>query len=64
MNAQRLILAVVVLTLLGAAASAGATERSQVPDLYKWRLTDLYASEAAWLEARDGIAARLGVGKA
>ncbi len=59
MNAQRLILAVVVLTLLGAAASAGATERSQVPDLYKWRLTDLYASEAAWLEARDGIAARL-----
>ncbi len=41
------------------AAPAPAAERSEVPEQYRWNLADLYPSEAAWLEARDGIAARL-----
>ena len=43
----------------GLAAAARATERADVPDTYKWRTEDLYPDEAAWLAARDGIAARL-----
>ncbi len=43
----------------GLTAPALATERADVPDAYKWRTSDLYPSGSAWLEARDGIAARL-----
>ncbi|HET9232889.1 MAG TPA: oligoendopeptidase F, partial [Candidatus Eisenbacteria bacterium] len=38
------------------AMGAGAAERSDVPDKYKWRLVDLYASEAQWAQARDKLA--------
>jgi oligoendopeptidase F len=41
------------------AASAGAGERKDVPDKYKWNLADLYPSEAAWTKAKDELAARL-----
>jgi len=40
-------------------APAPATERSEVPDRYRWKTTDLYASEDAWTQARDDIAARI-----
>jgi len=36
-----------------------ATERAEVPNQYKWNLTDLYPSETAWTAARDGIAKRI-----
>jgi oligoendopeptidase F len=39
--------------------SAPATERSEIPDHYKWRTTDLYPTEQAWTQARDDIAARI-----
>jgi oligoendopeptidase F len=41
------------------APPARALERTDVPDKYKWKLTDLYATEAAWTQARDDIAARI-----
>ena len=36
------------LLLATLAPSARATERSEVPAKYKWDLTDLYPSDAAW----------------
>jgi len=47
-----------LLTLL-AAMTATAADRSQVPDKYKWNLTDLFPDEAAWKAARDTAAKKL-----
>ena len=41
------------------ALPAGATQRTEVPDQYKWKLTDLYPSEAAWKTAKAGIERRI-----
>ncbi|HET9599439.1 MAG TPA: oligoendopeptidase F [Anaeromyxobacteraceae bacterium] len=43
-----------------AAAAAGAAERVQIPEKYTWNLQDLYPSEAAWGQARDAVAKRIG----
>jgi oligoendopeptidase F len=60
MPSRRLSILLAVLVLAGGLATpARATERADVPDAYKWRTADLYPSEAAWLQARDGIAAAL-----
>jgi oligoendopeptidase F len=32
-----------------------AAERSEIPDQYKWNLTDLYPSEAAWVAAKQDL---------
>jgi oligoendopeptidase F len=48
-----------ILGMASASASAGATERKDVPDKYKWNLADLYPSEAAWTKAKEGISGRL-----
>ncbi|RPJ79721.1 MAG: oligoendopeptidase F, partial [Acidobacteria bacterium] len=45
-------------------ALAGATagqerERTDIPDQYKWDLTDLYPSEAVWRKAKEEVEARL-----
>ena len=39
--------------------TARAAERAQVPEKYKWNTADLYASEAAWSQAKDDIASRI-----
>ena len=54
-------LALVLLTLVAAAAPtrAPAVERSDIPDKYKWNLTELFADEAAWQQARAAAEARL-----
>ena len=39
--------------------SVEAGERQDVPDKYKWNLADLYASETAWIKAKDELAHRL-----
>jgi len=47
-----------LLLLLGlrVLAAEGATvERSQIPDEYKWKLTDLYASDEAWTKAKEAF---------
>jgi oligoendopeptidase F len=46
-----------VLTVLPIAAGAQSRDRSQTPDKYKWNLTDLYPSDAAWRAAKDKLAA-------
>jgi len=40
-------------------APAGAKERAEIPDAYKWNLDELYPSEPAWEQARVATAARL-----
>src|SRR6185295_10350287 len=46
-----------VLTALTIAGGAQSRDRSQTPDKYKWNLTDLYPSDAAWRAAKDKLAA-------
>uniref|UniRef100_A0A832HYV6 Oligopeptidase F n=1 Tax=Eiseniibacteriota bacterium TaxID=2212470 RepID=A0A832HYV6_UNCEI len=41
------------------ASTAAATERSEVPERYRWNVADLYASDAAWAAERDALAARV-----
>jgi len=55
-------LALVLATLAVAAClvtPAPAEERANVPEQYKWKTEDLYASEDAWTRAKDDIAARI-----
>jgi len=40
---------------LGATMVAQDRSRESVPERYKWNLADLYASEAAWREAKDKL---------
>lgn len=40
-------------------APALAEQRSQVPDKYKWRLSDLYPSQAAWNTAKTNVERRI-----
>lgn len=52
-----------LLAVLAACPAGSATERSEVPDKYKWDLASLYADEAAWVAAKQELAgdiARLG----
>jgi oligoendopeptidase F len=48
-----------ILVLVSVAAVAAAGERAQVPEKYRWNLTDLYASPAAFDAARAETAARI-----
>jgi len=41
------------------ATAVRAAERADVPDKYKWRTSDLYATEQAWTQAKDDIVARI-----
>src|SRR3990172_8948919 len=47
------------LALLLATFPAFARERSEVPDRYKWNLSDLYPSERAWVQARADLEKRV-----
>ncbi|HEY6002918.1 MAG TPA: oligoendopeptidase F [Anaeromyxobacter sp.] len=44
---------------LAAAVPAAAKERSEIPERYKWKLTDLYPSDEAWRAGRDDLAKRI-----
>src|SRR5512139_1840407 len=41
------------------AAPGQERERKDIPEQFKWDLGDLYPSEAAWRQAREGLEARL-----
>ncbi len=41
------------------APAAPAKERSEIPDKYKWNLSDLYPSVDAWKKAKEDLTARL-----
>jgi len=45
--------------LLVAPATARATERSEVPERFKWDLTALYRSESAWTAAKADLEKRI-----
>lgn len=38
---------------------SGTLSRDEIPDEYKWRLSDLYESDDAWQDAYDSVRARL-----
>lgn len=42
-----------------APAAPAARDRSQIPDRYKWKLSDLFPSDAAWAQAREDVAKRI-----
>jgi oligoendopeptidase F len=44
---------------LAAPAPAPARERAEIPERYRWNLSDLYPSDAAWKTAREETARRL-----
>ena len=51
-NCLRLITAAVLLSVVGA---AGAVERAEVADRYKWDLSGLYSDEASWVAAKQEL---------
>ena len=59
MTTPRFSRSAALMLLLAAAPAAGAKERSEIPDKYKWNLTDLYPSEQAWSQARADLAKRV-----
>jgi oligoendopeptidase F len=57
MNVRRTaVWAALAISLFATPLFAQKGERTQVPDRYKWNLTDLYATDAAWKEAKDKFA--------
>src|SRR6185503_17647272 len=52
-------LVVVALAVFAVTASAQDRDRSKIADKYKWNLSDLYPSDAAWRAAKDKAAAEL-----
>jgi oligoendopeptidase F len=57
-RAPRPLLAAALAAAL-AAPPAGARERSDIPERYRWDLADLFPSDAAWRAARDDVARRI-----
>ena len=52
-------LAPLALAALVLAGPAGARERSDIPEKYRWNLTDLFPSEQAWQAAREDLQRRV-----
>jgi oligoendopeptidase F len=48
-----------LLALAGALPAAQAADRAQIPDQYRWRLDDLYPSDAAFEQAKEAFGAKL-----
>jgi len=60
MTSYRLPVVLAALAVAGCLASpVRAEERANVPEKYKWRTSDLYPSEQAWLQAKDELTARI-----
>ncbi len=56
---SRLALLLAGLSAAAAALPAAARERSEIPERYKWKLSDLYPSDDAWRAAKDELAKRI-----
>jgi len=59
MRIPRIVVGAALALLLGL-CPAFAQERSDIPEKYTWNISDLYPSKAAWDQAREGLAGRLG----
>ena len=46
-------------TMTMTTALSDASERKDIPEKYKWKLSDLFPSEAAWSKAKDDLIAKL-----
>jgi oligoendopeptidase F len=55
-KSRLVVIAVAVFAITG---SAQDRDRSKIAEKYKWNLTDLYPSDAAWRAAKDKVAAGL-----
>lgn len=44
---------------MGLSGGAQERDRSKIPDKYKWKLEDIYPSDAAWRAAKDDLAKNL-----
>jgi oligoendopeptidase F len=42
-----------------AAIQLTAKDRSEIPDKYKWKTSDLFATENAWVQSKDDVASRI-----
>jgi oligoendopeptidase F len=54
-----LLLCLVLVAPPFAASAASAAERSDIPATYRWDVSSLYPSEAAWTTAKESIASRI-----
>ena len=52
-SAAAFLLAALVTLAIGSAPLAQQRERSKVPERYRWNLTELYPSDAAWRAAKE-----------
>src|SRR5437763_11369885 len=48
-----------VFAVLAMTLGAQERDRSKIPDKYKWNLSDIYPSDAAWRAAKDAFAAEV-----
>jgi oligoendopeptidase F len=55
----RRILAALSLAIALGAAPAAARERADIPERYRWDLSDLFPSDGEWKAARDDLAKRI-----
>ncbi|MEN8136816.1 MAG: oligoendopeptidase F [Bacteroidota bacterium] len=53
------LLFVLFISLLTGTASYGQNDRAEIEDKYKWDLTDIYASEEAWNQAKEKLTGEL-----
>jgi len=56
---QRSLAVVCAFSLLLVSLGAQESDRSRIPDQYKWNLADIYPSDAAWRAAKDAFAAEI-----
>jgi oligoendopeptidase F len=56
---QPMALAVPILMLAARAGTAETRERAQIPEQYKWDLTEIYPSDEAWRTAKQDLVARI-----
>lgn len=47
------------LLAIAAASPAAPRERAEIPEKYRWNLTELFPSDAAWKAARDDLARKI-----
>lgn len=53
------VLFMIMLTTIAATSSFGQKSRNDIPDKYKWNLTDIYKTDADWRTTKDNLTLRL-----
>ena len=63
MQKNLIAIALLSLTVTGAAVAQDTKERSAIPEQYKWNLTDLYPNDEAWRAAKEKLVADISKAK-